>query len=345
MRQIAPRSKAEREVIIRRLIFALIVLAACMIAAVLIGTYANPNRGKDEPKGNLDSRFTSTPVVSYNGNQYLPKKDLIAILLMGTDHYTDDVAAKDSFRNGGQADFLVLLVVDAQEKIITPIQIDRDTLAEVTTLGILGNETGTRLTQICLAHGFGDGGKQSCALQRDAVSRLFFGVDIPFYIAMRLDGISTLNNAVGGVKVTIQDDFSKLDSKMKLGETITLDGTQAEYFVRNRMDIGIGTNEARAKRQTQYWDGLVQLMDQRLKTEEDSNFLHVILNQLDPYLTTNLARGRLINEVWKDRDFTRKSMIHPEGTYSTGDDGFVEFRVDETALEALVMQLFYQKLS
>ena len=344
MRQQAPKNKAEREVIIRRLIVALIVLAVCVTAAVLIGTYGNPNRGKDEPKGDLDSRFTAIPTVSYNGNQYTPKKDLVAILLMGTDHYTDDVAAKDSFRNGGQADFLVLLVIDAQDKIITPIQIDRDTLAEVTTLGILGNETGTRMTQICLAHGFGDGGKQSCALQRDAVSRLFFGIDIPFYVAMSLDGISTLNDAVGGVKVTIQDDFTKLDPKMKVGATLTLDGKQAEYFVRNRMEIGVGTNEARATRQTQYWDGLVQLMDQRLKTEENSNFLHVILNQLDPYLTTNLARGRLINEIWKNKGFTRQSMVHPQGDYTVGDDGFVEFHADETALQALIMQLFYQQV-
>jgi Transcriptional regulator len=345
MRQHAPRNKAEREVIIRRLIVALIVLAVCITAAVLVGTYGNPNRGNGEPKGDLDSRFTETPTVTYNGSQYLPKKDLIAILLMGTDHYTDDAAEKDSFRNGGQADFLVLLVIDAQEKRITPIQIDRDTLAEVTTLGILGNETGTRLTQICLAHGFGDGGKQSCILQKDAVSRLFFGIDIPFYVAMSLDGISTLNDAVGGVKVTIQDDFTKLDPMMKIGATITLDGKQAEYFVRNRMEIGVGTNEARATRQTQYWDGLVQMMDQRLNTEEDSDFLHVILNQLDPYLTTNLARGRMINEIWKNRGFTRQSMVHPEGEYSVGDDGFVEFHVDETALKALVMQLFYQQVN
>lgn len=345
MRQNAPRSRAEREVIIRRLTVALAVLAVCILAAILIGRYAGPNHGKDEPKGDLDARFTATPVVTYNGKQYLPKNKLMAILLMGTDHYTDDVAEQGSYQNGGQADFLVLLVIDGGEKTITPIQIDRDTLAEVTTLGVLGNETGTRLTQICLAHGFGDGKKQSCAFQRDAVSRLFFGIDIPFYVAMSLDGITTLNDAVGGVKVTIEQDFSKLDPAMKVGETITLKGKQAEYFVRNRMEIGVGTNEERAKRQTQYWDGLLQVMDQSLKAEKDSDFLHVILNQLDPYLTTNLARGRLINEIWKNRDFTRQSMVHPAGEYFVGDDGFVEFHADEAALQALVMQLFYQQVN
>lgn len=344
MRQIAPRGRADRDTIRKKALIAIAGLAVCIVAAVLIGTYLNPNRSNDEPKGDLETRFTPEPVVNYKGDSYQARKNLTTILLMGTDHYSDE-DTEDSFRNGGQADFLVLLVIDEQEKRITPIQIDRDTLAEVTILGVLGNETGTRLTQICLAHGFGDGGKQSCSLQRDAVSRLLFGVNIPYYIAMSMDGISTLNDAVGGVTVTIADDFTKLDPQMKIGATITLNGTQAEYFVRNRMDIGVGTNQERGKRQTQYWDALVQLMDQRLKTEEDTDFLHVMLNQVDPYLTSNMANGRLINEIWKDKEYSRQEMVHPQGEYTIGDDGFVEFHANEAALEELVMRLFYQKVS
>ena len=344
MRQIAPRGRTDRDAIRKKVLIAIAGLAVCIAAAVLIGTYLNPNRNNDEPKGDLDTRFTPEPVVNYQGDSYQARKNLTTILLMGTDHYTDE-ATEDSFRNGGQADFLVLLVIDEQEKRITPIQIDRDTLAEVTILGVLGNEAGTRLTQICLAHGFGDGGKQSCSLQRDAVSRLLYGVNIPYYIAMSMDGISTLNDAVGGVTVTIADDFTKLDPQMKIGATITLNGTQAEYFVRNRMDIGVGTNQERGKRQTQYWDALVQQMDQRLKTEEDTDFLHVILKQMDPYLTSNMANGRLINEIWNDREYSRQEMVHPQGEYTIGDDGFAEFHVNEAALEELVMRLFYQKVS
>ncbi len=344
MRQIAPRGRTDRDAIRKKVLIAIAGLAVCIAAAVLIGTYLNPNRNNDEPKGDLDTRFTPEPVVNYQGDSYQARKNLTTILLMGTDHYTDE-ATEDSFRNGGQADFLVLLVIDEQQKRITPIQIDRDTLAEVTILGVLGNEAGTRLTQICLAHGFGDGGKQSCSLQRDAVSRLLYGVNIPYYIAMSMDGISTLNDAVGGVTVTIADDFTKLDPQMKIGATITLNGTQAEYFVRNRMDIGVGTNQERGKRQTQYWDALVQQMDQRLKTEEDTDFLHVILKQMDPYLTSNMANGRLINEIWNDREYSRQEMVHPQGEYTIGDDGFAEFHVNEAALEELVMRLFYQKVS
>ena len=343
MKHVPLRENPDRNTIIKRLIFAGGILAVCIAGAVLIGRYLDPGRGQEEPRGDLDTRFTAAPVIEYNGESYSPKKNLTTILLMGTDHYTDDTSAEDSYRNGGQADFLVLVVIDADGKRITPIQIDRDTIAEITILGVLGDNAGTRHTQICLAHGFGNGREQSCELQRDAVSGLFYGVRIPYYLAMRLDGIATLNDAAGGVRVTIADDFTHLDPQMKIGATITLQGKQAEYFVRNRMDIGVGTNEARGKRQTQYWDALVKKMDEQLQTENDSDFLHVFFKKIDPYLVTNLSNGRIINELWKDRDYTRESMIHPDGEYVIGEDGFTEFHADEAALKALVMRVFYEK--
>lgn len=345
MKHVPPRENPDRSMIIKRMIFSAGVLAICIVGAVLIGNYLDPSRGQEEPRGDLDTRFTAAPVIMYNGAQYSPKKNLTTILLMGTDHYTDDRSANDSYRNGGQADFLVLVVMDADNQSITPVQIDRDTIAEVTILGVLGDKTGTRHTQICLAHGFGDGKEQSCVLQRDAVSRLLYGVSIPYYLSMSLDGISTLNDAAGGVSVTIADDFTHLDPQMKIGATINLLGKQAEYFVRNRMDIGVGTNESRAKRQTQYWEALVQKMDAQLKSEPDSDFLHVFFEKIDPYLVTNLTSGRIINELWKDRDYVREHMIHPDGKYQLGEDGFMEFHADEAALKALVMRLFYQKIS
>lgn len=284
-------------------------------------------------------------MIEYKGSRYAPKTHLTTILVLGTDHYSDDIEQQSSFQNGGQADFIMLLVIDGEEETITPIQIDRDTMADVKILGILGNETGTRYTQICLAHGFGDGEERSCLLERDAVSQLLLGISIPYYIALSLDGIATLNDSVGGIAVKIEDDFTGLDPSMKVGSTITLKGIQAEYFVRNRMNIGVGTNEARSARQTEYWKQFIDTIDRKLHAENDTDFIHIMLDQLDPYLTTNLKHGKMINEIWNDRDYVRQDIIHPKGEYTLGDDGFVEFHVDEEAMEAMLMKLFYQRVS
>ena len=128
-------------------------------------------------------------------------------------------------------------MIDSKDKTVRQLKIDRDTMAEVTVLGMLGNPVGTTQMQISLAHGFGDGKEESCGYARDAVSRLLQGENIDFYLAMSLDGISVLNDLAGGVTVTLEDDFSAADPAMTKGATLTLQGNQAEIFVRRRMDI------------------------------------------------------------------------------------------------------------
>ena len=343
MRRVTLRTRSAEKLPKKRIIIGVISIIVCALAALFCGKLLGTKWKAEEPKGDLATRFTAAPMIEYKGANYTPKTQLKTILLLGTDHYSDEEEQENSFQNGGQADFILLLVIDDTEKRITPIQIDRDTMADITVLGILGNETGMRHAQICLAHGFGDGKERSCLLQRDAVSRLMLGVNIPYYMAMSLDGIATLNDAVGGVTVEIQDDFSALDPTMKMGSTITLKGMQAEYFVRNRMNIGVGTNEARSLRQTEYWKQLINIVDEKLHSNNDTDFIHILLNQLDPYLTTNIKQGKIINEIWNDRDYAREDIIHPQGSYTYGEDGFVEFHIDENALKEMIMNLFYQK--
>ena len=171
------------------------------------------------------------------------------------------------------------------------LKIDRDTMAEVTVLGMLGNPVGTTQMQISLAHGFGDGKEESCGYARDAVSRLLQGENIDFYLAMSLDGISVLNDLAGGVTVTLEDDFSAADPAMTKGATLTLQGDQAEIFVRRRMDIGEGTNEARMVRQEEYLAQLSAQLESRV--QQDQQFTAQVYDALQPYLVTDLAKGPL----------------------------------------------------
>ena len=143
--------------------------------------------------------------------------------------------------------------------------------------------------QISLAHGFGDGKAESCGYARDAVSRLLQGENIDFYLAMSLDGISALNDLAGGVTVTLEDDFSAADPAMTRGTTLTLHGDQAEIFVRRRMDIGEGTNEARMVRQEEYLAQLSAQLESRVR--QDQQFTAQVYDALQPYLVTDLAKS------------------------------------------------------
>lgn len=324
------------------MIFVIVILFA--LAMYVVGQQIESSSESAEPHGDLSRRFTQVPAVEYGDNLYCPHTRLTTILVMGIDQYAADASQNTFYRNGGQADYLLLLVIDDEAKTITPIQIDRDTMAEISILGVLGSEAGTRTEQICLQHGFGDGGKQSCEFTQQAVSRLLLGVQIDFYVALDMGGIATLNDAVGGVTLTLQDDFTSLDPTMLPGATLTLHGIQAEYYVRNRMNIGIGTNASRMVRQQTYWEGLASQLMTRLETDGNANFIGNLFDQLKPYLITDMKRGRIINEAWSTRKYERFSTLHPEGTYSTGEDGFVEFAANPAALSDLVIQAFYSKV-
>lgn len=335
------QSVSDRKRLVLFCVFGAIVMVAISIIIYIVGrTLELSTPTKDEPRGSLAGRFSEPHVVSYNQKNYRYRSDLTTILFMGVDRTAEQIPSAIDFRNGGQADFLVLLVIDSQKEVVTTIQIDRDTMAEITILGVLGNPSGTRNAQICLSHGFGNGREQSSLFTVDAVSKLLFGVDIDFYIAMNLDGIVALNDVLDGITVTLEDDFTALDPTMQKGETLTLRGKQAEYYVRHRMGIGEGTNASRMARQREYLGKAGGIIGEKIK--DNANFIGRLFDALKENLITDMSRGRMINEAYASRDYLRGEMISPQGEHTIGESGFVEFYADDRALEELVLEVFFE---
>ena len=73
---------------------------------------------------------------------------------------------------------------------------------------------------------------------------------------MNMDAIATMNDAVGGVKVTVTEDFSKVDPTIPMGEAI-LRGQQAINYVRTRKNVGDQLNLSRIERQKELHSGLL----------------------------------------------------------------------------------------
>ena len=333
--------KADRKVVFRISLIALILVAVIVASYIWVGPLLYNGNQANEPRGDLGDRYSEASAIEYKGKFYRPYENITSILLIGVDQYSTSTGLGIPYRNNVQADYLLLFVINDDKKTVTQIQIDRDTMTKISILSALGNDAGTRITQICLSHGIGDGNEQSCLLTQKAVSWLLFGIDINFYISMEMDGISALNDMLGGVTVTLADDFTALDPTMVKGATLTLHGIQAEYFVRNRKNIGIGTNEARMVRQQQFTSVLSQQISKQLHDDGGADFIGDLLDSLDPYLLTDMKRARIINQVWNSRDYIRSEIIHPAGEYVLGKDGFTEFHADETALEDLVIDTFY----
>ena len=314
--------------------FRTLTLMALCLALLCSGALASTVRG------DLSNRFEEPPTLEKDGQTYQYRHGLETILFMGIDTRLqyDDVRA--GFRSGGQSDFLLLLVIDKENETITPIHINRDVMTEITVLGVLGEEAGTVKTQLCLSHGFGDGKEQSCEYTCDAVKNLFLGIDIDYYVSMNMDGISELNDFMGGVTVTLNEDLTAYDPTMTAGTTMTLHGMQAEYFVRQRYYIGDGSNMGRMERQRQYMTELAKLVYARL--EESADFIGELFDELKPMLVTNMARGAMINTAWNARDYALNHTRTLEGENIVGPDNHMEFHADEAALKDLVIEVFYE---
>lgn len=313
------------------------LLAVLAVVLVLYGGGRWLEKRAEKPETRTQLPQADQETVEVDGVTYRKKSRLTTILVMGVDHDTQD---SYEYRKAGQADFLRLVVLDDADKTVQQLQIDRDTMTPVTVLGLLGDRYEPVTEQICLGYAFGDGRQTSCEVTVEAVGNLLGGQTIDQYLAMGLDGISTLNDLAGGVTVTLEDDFSAADPAMTKGATLTLHGDQAEIFVRRRMDIGEGTNEARMVRQEEYLAQLSAQLESRV--QQDQQFTAQVYDALQPYLVTDLAKGQLVNEVWAAKDDTVEAAIALEGEHKVAEDGFTEFYPTEASIQKAVLTLFWE---
>lgn len=290
--------------------------------------------------GDLDARFADVPSLEYEGEQYRLRKRLTTILIAGTDTGAASQGASVGRRNGGQADFLLLVVIDDRNRRVTPVQINRDTMTEISVTNVMGDVTGTRIAQLCLAHGFGDGGVESCEFLVSALSNYLKGTPVDHYFVINLEGIPALNDALGGIEVTLEDDFTAYDPEMTSGRTLVLKGEQASIYLRERYFIGDQSNVSRIDRQKTYMNAAAKCISERV--ESNSGFLVDLLSAAGSFAVTDMSKGRILNYLKAASEYHVSEVRSIEGTAFVGESGFMEFYHDEASLHELLIDVFYE---
>lgn len=267
---------------------------------------------------------------------YFPRQDITTVLLMGIDRY-GPVEDSGSYQNPGAADMDILLIFDEANEVCNALHLNRDTMLEMPVLGIGGKPAGSYYGQLALSHTYGSGLEDSCENTCQTVSDFLNGIKIDYYVAMHMDAISILNDAVGGVTVTVTEDFSRVDPAIGMGE-VTLMGEQAITYVRTRKDIGDQLNLSRIQRQENYIDGFVESF--RRKQAADPEFLVDTYDAVAPYLVTDCALNVISGMIERYGDYKIGEVVTPEGENVLGEE-YYEFYVDEEKLEELILRLFY----
>lgn len=281
--------------------------------------------------------------IKLNGKTYTYDHRIETWLFIGTDGSGDEDAQGEDYI-GSMADFLLLAVVDKTDKTYGFIQINRDTITDVTMMQKDGSGLASAELQICTAHWYGGNPQQSCENTVEAVSKLLGGVTIEGYYSIGMDAMPTLNHAVGGVEVKVIGDFSKVDPTLKEGETVLLDDEQAYTYVRGRMNVGDGSNEQRMQRQDQYMKALFAKVEQTFK--KNPKFLNSLYSQLDEEAVTN-TKGRDVSCIISSMaGGESRGIFQFEGETTLGQrlgDGIdhIEFFPDEASVEKIMKELYH----
>ena len=189
--------------------------------------------------------------VRYNGDIYQYNEDILTFLVMGIDKEGKVEPVKNGI-DGGQADLIMLAVFNPHTKTTSLITVNRNTMTEIDVYDEKGEYIGSGQGQICLQHGYGDGAELSCERTKKAVSNLFYKLLIHGYFSINMGAIKAINSAVGGVTITLDEDF---DVNM-YGESVflpkgenTLTDDEAHVYIRYRDHSEFDSATTRLNRQ------------------------------------------------------------------------------------------------
>lgn len=319
----------------KKLKYAAIVLAAILIVSTgLLLVRIWENRQSQFPLFESDA---ASKTFEYNGEEYVLKDDIETVLILGLDKFEN--ADAESYNNDKQADFLMLLVIDHNESTCTALHINRDTMAEMSILGVAGDKVGTITKQIALAHTYGNGKEVSCRNTAEAVSDLLMNIEIDHYISVTMDAVSVYNDFVGGVEVTVLDDFGGIDDTLVKGETVHLMGEHALNYVRTRYGLDDSTNSHRMIRQRQYIEALYNKTVSVMETDE--SFIVNAGLKLSDYIVSDYSGNALENLAKKIEGYKFKEICELEGNTVIG-EMHMEFYPDEYSIKETVVALFYE---
>lgn len=322
-------------------ILVLVVILLCF-AAVWAGTsfwesHQRQQAMEKQEEIDLPARRRREGWIEKNGTWYAPKSNLETLLMIGVDKM-EPLQDSGSYNNNAQADFLLLAIFDKNKETTTILHINRDTMAQIPVLGVTGQPAGTITGQLALAHTYGSGLQDSCMNTVQAVSDFLGGIKIDHYVGMTMGAVPYINDLIGGVPVTVLDDFSGVDDSLVKGEKITLKGEQALHYVRIRKDLEDSSNLNRMQRQQQY---LMSMAEQVEKLDDDFSVSAEQIGKISKHIVSDCSIDTLSRMAEQFADYPIQEMQDMKGEAKKGET-YMEFYPDQDALEKQIQELFYE---
>ena len=316
----------EKRTYIRVVIFVLcfaVIFASLIIGIGLVEKIINKSDGF-----NTDDDYAYFgDEISFEGKKYIPKKYIETYLVLGIDNKEHSGSA--------QSDFIALLVIDKATEAVDILQINRDTMTEIRKLSNDGKVTDSFVGQLALAYAYGAGGKNACRNSVAAVENLLYGINVDHYISLTMSAVSEINDSVGGVTVSLLDDFTHVNESWVKGATVTLKGDEALTYIRERGALEDSSNISRMERQRQYMNAL---FDKYSKADAEVSI--DLVSVVSEHLISDCTVDQLSKLIERIQNYRNNGVYALEGTVKNGAQ-HVEFYPYEEVLKKKVVDLFY----
>ena len=274
-------------------------------------------------------------LISYNGKKYKENASIKSYLFIGVDERDENIVDENlTPGTAGQADCLILLILNEDTNKADILQINRNAMTELDIYDELGAVEKTVTEPICLQYAYSTGGKRSSIAQRKTVDELLFNISIDGYFTMSLQGIGEINDAFGGVDVTMKNDYTQIDPSFIQGSTVHLEGDLATKFVRYRDKSVFNSVQDRMDRQTQYVTSFIK----SLKDKGGESLAETLNQFIGNEVITDLNAAELNSLI--NYEYDTDNVLYLPGEMVQGEE-YEEYNVDNTELEKMIIDLFY----
>lgn len=271
--------------------------------------------------------------VEYQGKTYRYNENVVSIVVMGYDRRQDvSVTGK-----AGQADAIMVVALDTSTGLMRVIGVPRDTMVDVDE-NVGDAFIGQDKMQIALAFSYGDGYESSAENVVRAVSRVLYNMPMNYYLALNMEGVGPINDAVGGVALTPLATIP--NTGIYEGSTMTLYGTNATKYVQYRDTSQLDSSLQRQARQSQY---LQAFFSQAISNAAGNPTVLVGLYQTAlQYSTTNLGLDEFsyLATVLLSHGMSQLDVVTLGGEPVKGEQ-YVEYHLDQQSVYETVLDVFY----
>lgn len=343
------------------------IAAGCICAAAFLGVSVKLYRERKATEAMIESRYDaweqstkenasdgeeantasdnlfSGPTVFWKGKEYRRNTYMKAILCMGVDRENTMTGGEEPGHRG-QADGIFLAAWDTARDRLKILMIPRDSMTYLTPVSWDGTVREEEFDHITLAFSYGDGYVKSCENMVREVEEMLKGLPMDHYMATDLSAVRILNEAVGGVTVTVPPGLSAADPQFQEGSRITLNGDQAEAFIRYRDTKEDHSALYRTLRSQEFITGFFDAAQKM--AERDSQTVPRLFELTREYMITDMMKDQYVGmaaDILASENLTSDSFYVLPGS-AVVTETYDEYHVDEDAMTELLLEFFYREV-